>query len=318
MTRKAPASKAATATNNAAWKRGRPALSVLIPFFRDDPCDLLARLDEESEIQGGSVEIVVLDDGSGDKALTARVANQIKAMRLPARFVSLAANEGRSRGRNRLAGEARAGSFLFLDADMRPDHRRFLQTWADLVAHEDPGVAFGGFSLEQASHAAEFAVHRAMAQRAECVPYTERARQPEKYVYTSNLLVRRDAFAAEAFASDFTGWGWEDVEWGMRIARRYRVVHLDNPATHLGLDTVEQLAAKYEQSVDNFARVVRRHPAIVRGYPSYKAARLLKRTPGLNTFRGWFKTVALSTRVPVRARAFSLRLYRAALYAEAV
>ena len=323
MTRKAPARKvpidgAATAINNAAWKGGRPALSVLIPFFRDDPCELLARLDEEAEIQGGSVEIVVLDDGSGDKALAKRVAAQVKATRLPARFVSLAVNEGRSRGRNRLAAEARAGSFLFLDADMRPDHRRFLQTWADLVAREDPAVAFGGFSLDQASHAAEFAVHRAMARSAECVSYTERARQPEKYVYTSNLLVRRDAFEAEAFASDFTGWGWEDVEWGMRIARRFRVVHLDNPATHLGLDTVEQLAAKYEQSVDNFARVVERHPAVVSTYPSYKAARFLKRTPGLNTFRGWFKDIALSARVPVKARAFSLRLYRAALYAEAV
>ena len=310
--------KTETLTENAAWKRAKPALSVLIPFFRDDPCELLTLLDEEAQAQGGSVEIVVLDDGSADEALAARVAACVKGMALPARFVNLAANEGRSRGRNRLAGHARAGSFLFLDADMRPDSRRFLQTWTDLVAREDPAVAFGGFSLVQASNAAEFAVHRAMAARAECVPYTERARQPEKYVYTSNLLVRRDAFAAETFASDFTGWGWEDVEWGMRIARRFRVVHLDNPATHLGLDTVEQLAAKYEQSVDNFARVVRRHPAIVRGYPSYKAARILKRTPGLATFRRWFRSVALTAGLPVKARAFSLRLYRAALYAEAV
>lgn len=312
------APKPETLTDNAAWKRAKPALSVLIPFFRDDPCELLALLDEEAQAQGGSVEIVVLDDGSGDKALATRVAASVRGMALPARFVKLAANEGRSRGRNRLAGHARGGSFLFLDADMRPDSRRFLQTWADLVAREDPAVAFGGFSLVQASNAAEFAVHRAMAARAECVPYTERARQPEKYVYTSNLLVRADAFAAEAFADDFKGWGWEDVEWGMRIARRFRVVHVDNPATHLGLDTVEQLAAKYEQSVDNFARVVRRHPAIVRGYPSYKAARILKRTPGLATFRRWFRGLALTRRLPVKARAFSLRLYRAALYAEAV
>jgi glycosyltransferase involved in cell wall biosynthesis len=309
---------AETRADNAAWKSGRPALSVLIPFFRDDPTELLARLDEEAGIQGGSVEVVVLDDGSGDPALTKRITAAVKAMRLPGRFVSLAANEGRSRGRNRLAGHARGGSFLFLDADMRPDHRRFLQTWSDLVAREDPAVAFGGFSLDQSPADARFAVHRAMSLRAECVPYTQRARQPEKYVYTSNLLVRRDAFQAEAFADDFKGWGWEDVEWGMRIARRFRVVHLDNPASHLGLDTVEGLTAKYEQSVDNFGRVVRRHPHIVQGYPSYRAARFLKRTPGLPAWRGWFKRLALTAALPVKARAFSLRLYRAALYAEAV
>lgn len=305
-------------TSNAAWRKARPALSVLIPFFRDDPCELLALLDEEHGALGGSAEVVVLDDGSGDAALAARVAAQVKAMKKPARFVRLSANEGRSLGRNRLAAHARGGSFLFLDADMRPDSRRFLHTWAELIAREDPAVAFGGFSLLQASEAREFAVHRAMATRAECVPYTERARQPEKYVFTSNLLVRRDAFEAETFASDFTGWGWEDVEWGMRIARRFRVVHVDNPATHLGLDTVEQLAAKYEQSVDNFARVVRRHPAVVMTYPSYRAARMLKRTPGRSTWRPWLKGLALASNLPVKARAFSLRLYRAALYAEAV
>jgi len=307
-----------TVTDNGPWKRAKPALSVLIPFFRDDPVELAAALDEESAAMEASVEVVIMDDGSGDADLAHRVTAQVKAMRLPARFVRLHANEGRARGRNRLAGHARAGSFLFLDSDMRPDDRRFLATWADLVAREDPAVAFGGFSLKTAPDAPSFAVHRAMAAKSECIPYIERARQPEKYVYTSNLLVRRDAFAAEAFADDFKGWGWEDVEWAMRIARRFRVVHVDNPATHLGLDTVEGLAAKYEQSVENFARVVRRHPHIVRGYPSYRVARILKQAPGLGAWRPWLKRLALSAGLPVKARAFSLRLYRAALYAEAV
>lgn len=307
-----------TLTDNAAYAAARPALSVLIPFFRDDPCQLLAALDEEAAALEGSVEVVVLDDGTGDAELAARVEAQAQGMRLPVRFARLHANEGRSRGRNRLAGHARGGSFLFLDSDMRPDDRRFLQAWADLVAREDPAVAFGGFSLKSAPDAPTYAVHRAMAARSECIPYTERARQPEKYVYTSNLLVRADAFAAEAFADDFKGWGWEDVEWAMRVARRYPVVHVDNPATHLGLDTVERLAAKYEQSVENFARVVRRHPHIVRGYPSYRVARILKALPALAAWRPLLKKLALTAGLPVKARAFSLRLYRAALYAEAV
>ncbi|HEY0053580.1 MAG TPA: glycosyltransferase family 2 protein, partial [Caulobacteraceae bacterium] len=72
------------------------------------------------------------------------------------------------------------------------------------------------------------------------------------------------------------------------------------------------------QSVGNFARVVARHPEIVSGYPSYKAARLLKRAPGLHAVRPWLKRAALGERLPPKARAFSLRLYRAALYADVV
>ena len=305
-------------TDSRAWKTAKPAVSVLIPFLRDDPAELLNLLDEEAASVGGAVEIVVLDDGTRDAALTARLAGQIKAMALPVRLITLTVNEGRSVGRNRLASAARGGSLLFLDSDMRPDHRRFLHDWADLAAREDPAVAFGGFSLLQAPTDARFAVHRAMAAKSECVPWMERARQPEKYVYTSNLLVRRDVFEAEAFDPGFTGWGWEDVEWAMRVSRRFRVVHLDNAATHMGLDTVASLAGKYEQSAPNFARMAERHPAIVAAYPSYRAARLLKRLPGLPGFRRMMRRGAETGWLPVAARAFSLRLYRAALYADAV
>ena len=305
-------------TDSPAWKSAKPAVSVLIPFLRDDPSDLLNLLDEEAASVGGAVEIVLLDDGTKDAALTARLAGRIKAMALPIRLITLPANEGRSIGRNRLASAARGGSLLFLDSDMRPDHRRFLRDWADLAAREDPAVAFGGFSLLQAPTDARFAVHRAMAAKSECVPWMERAKQPEKYVYTSNLLVRRDVFEAEAFDPGFTGWGWEDVEWAMRVSRRFRVVHLDNAATHMGLDTVAALAGKYEQSAPNFARMARRHPGIVAAYPSYKAARLLKRLPGLPWLRGQMRRTAERDWLPVAARAFSLRLYRAALYADAV
>jgi glycosyltransferase involved in cell wall biosynthesis len=305
-------------TDSPAWKTAKPAVSVLIPFLRDDPAELLNLLDEEAASVGGAVEIVVLDDGTRDAALTTRLAGQIKAMALPVRLITLTVNEGRSIGRNRLASAARGGSLLFLDSDMRPDHRRFLRDWADLAAREDPAVAFGGFSLLQAPTDARFAVHRAMAAKSECVPWMERARQPEKYVYTSNLLVRRDVFEAEAFDPGFTGWGWEDVEWAMRVSRRFRVVHLDNAATHMGLDTVASLAGKYEQSAPNFARMAERHPAIVAAYPSYRAARLLKRLPGLPGFRRMMRRGAETGWLPVAARAFSLRLYRAALYADAV
>ena len=305
-------------TDNRHWKRARPALSVLIPFLRDDPSELLGLLDEEASFLGGAVELIVLDDGTRDPELTARLTALAATMTLPVRLITLATNEGRSQGRNRLSTAARGGSYLFLDSDMRPDHRRFLKAWTDLVAAEDPAVAFGGFSLLQASTAPRFSVHRAMAERSECVPYIERAKQPEKYVYTSNLLVRRDVFEAETFDAGFTGWGWEDVDWAMRVSRRFRVVHLDNAATHMGLDDVESLARKYEQSAPNFARVVSRHPDIVSTYPSYRAAKMLKRLPGLDALRPWMKRAAIADWLPTPARAFSLRLYRAALYAEAV
>jgi glycosyltransferase involved in cell wall biosynthesis len=308
----------AVLTFSPAWPDARPALSVLTPFLRDDPSELLALLDQEADALKGRVEIVLLDDGTADPALTARLTAQIKAMRLPVQLITLTANEGRSIGRNRLATAARGASLLFLDSDMRPDHDRFLGVWADLVQALGPAVAFGGFSLLQAPDEARFAVHRVMAARSDCVPHGQRALQPEKYVFTSNLLVRRDVFEAEAFDPGFTGWGWEDVEWAMRVGKRFSIIHVDNPATHMGLDTVAQLIGKYEQAAPNFARMADRHPEVVAAYPSYKAARLIRKVPGRGLMRTVLKGAAQADWLPVSARAFSLRLYRTALYAEAV
>jgi glycosyltransferase involved in cell wall biosynthesis len=304
-----------TLTDNKGWKSARPAISILIPFFRDDPERLLAALDQEKV---GGIEIVLLDDGSGDAALADRVAAQVKAMRLPARFVALHQNEGRAAGRNRLASNARGQWLLFLDSDMLPDRPNFLASWLGLVISDRPAVAFGGFSLDQAPLIRDHALHRAMALKSDCVPLAERAATPEKYVYTSNLLVRRDVFETEAFDEGFTGWGWEDVEWAMRVSRQHYIMHIDNTATHLGLDKAPVIAAKYEQSAKNFARVVAAHHDIVSTYPTYRAARMLKWAPLRFVWRPALKLIALSSLIPIKLRAFSMRLYRAALYVEAV
>ena len=228
----------ARTSDSPAYGAARPILSVLVPFLRDDPAPLVERLDAEAAALAGAVELVVLDDGTGDAGLTAALTRQIGEARLPVRLISLTANEGRSRGRNRLASAARGQTWLFLDSDMQPDRPDFLQAWVALIREDDPAVAFGGFSLLQASTDAQFAVHRALAQRSECLPVEVRRLTPEKYVYTSNLLVRRDVFESEAFDPGFSGWGWEDVEWAMRVSRSCPVLHVDIPATHMGLDTV--------------------------------------------------------------------------------
>lgn len=304
----------ATLFENAPWAAAQPRLSVLIPFKGDDPRNLLAALAQESV----AVEIVLLDDGTGDDALSDALQALIADLPLPIRLVTLAVNEGRAKGRNRLVSHARAGHFLFLDSDMAPDSGDFLSAWLALIAQDNPAVAFGGFSLQQVEPRRDQALHRAMAAHSDCLSAAERSLSPEKHVFTSNLLVRRDVFAAEGFDEGFAGWGWEDVEWGMRVARRWPIVHIDNTATHLGLDPASVIAAKYEQSAANFARVVAAHPEVVSAYPSYRAAKILRRVPLRGLWRPLIKAFALNDLAPLPSRAFAMRLYRAALYAEAV
>jgi glycosyltransferase involved in cell wall biosynthesis len=304
--------------DNARWPKAQPRLSVLIPFLRDDPTRVMRALDREARALDGAVELVALDDGTNDLALTERVNLAIDDLALPARLITLTDNQGRAKGRNLMAARSRGAWLLFLDSDMLPDSPDFLKTYLALIAAEGPAVACGGFSLNQTPRQPQYALHRRMALATDCAPAEIRRRTPEKYVFTSNLLIRRDVLEQEVFDEAFSGWGWEDVEWAMRVSRRRAIVHIDNTATHLGLDTAAAMAVKYEQSVANFARVVAQHHDLVSRYPSYRVARMLKPLPWRRAWRALLKRFALIEQAPLSARAIAMRLYRAALYAEAV
>ena len=303
-------------TDSTAWAAATPRLSVLVPFYGHDPRGLIRRLELQARLLPGAVELVVLDDADPNARLGDAVEAQVAGLGAPARLIRLAANAGRAKGRNTLVRHARAPHLLFLDSDMAPDAPNFLARWVEL-AQAGADVAFGGFTVDAAPASPATAVHRALARRSDCLSAEVRRRAPEKYVFTSNLLVRRAVIEAEPFDESFSGWGWEDVEWAMRVSRRWRIQHVDNTATHLGLDTVEALARKYEQSAANFARVRAAHPEILARYPSFRAAQLLKRAPFRGAWRPALRELARCP-APLPLRTLALKLYRAGLYAEVV
>ncbi|MBV9511611.1 MAG: glycosyltransferase, partial [Caulobacteraceae bacterium] len=168
-----------TRSQNASFAEAAPRLSVLTPFFRDDPRPLLAALDREALRLGGTVEVIILDDGSNDAKLAAAVAEAARDMALPTQFICLRNNLGRARGRNRMAAEARGQWLLFLDSDMLPDSPDFLRVYLDLIAAEAPAVTFGGLSMLQATRARDRALHRRMSLQTDCTPAVARAQSPE-------------------------------------------------------------------------------------------------------------------------------------------
>jgi hypothetical protein len=78
------------------------------------------------------------------------------------------------------------------------------------------------------------------------------------------------------------------------------------------------MAAKFEQSAANFARMLSLHPETVSRYRCFRAARLLKHVPLRGLWQPACKAVALSNKLSLRARAFAMRMYRASLYMDAV
>lgn len=303
---------------NGIWADLKPELSVLIPFLNDDPTALVQALCNEADSIGSRVEIVLFDDGTGSAKLTAELTSLVQSSAISARLITAEQNLGRAKGRNQMARSARGEYLLFLDADMLPDSANFLAQWFEFIVESKAKIAFGGFSLKQAPAEKAYIVHRAMALKSDCTPAHIRELQPEKHLYTSNLMVRSDVFEVHSFDENFKGWGWEDVEWAMRVSDHHEINHPDITATHMGLDAVPTLMRKYEQSASNFARVARLHPHLVQNYPSYKVAKAIQKRGMAVPVATVSRWIAKQAWMPVGIRGLNLRVYRSALYAVAL
>lgn len=278
------------------------AISVLIPVYNWRVEDLAASLGRE--IAGTAleedVELIVLDDGSSDaEAVAANRRAMAPLSRIGARLIELSANVGRSAARNRLIQEARGRYLLFLDADVVPDSPAFLENYLK-YGQKACDVVCGGISYRQCAPQPlrnhDFYLY--YSSRASVASAAQRNLHPWKWLFTSNVMVRRDIVAAVPFEEQYQGYGYEDIDWGVRLARHYAVLHIDNTVTHLGLLTKTQLHGKMLQSIDNFMVFARLHPGHASQMKVARLARILSWLPrwSVDTFARTAGTAFMSLR----------------------
>ncbi len=301
--------------NAAGMKMSRPRLSILAPFYKDDPVPLVLALCDQIETASDCVEIVLFDDGEPDPALNRTVERTISQLNFPACLVTSGRNVGRAAARNRLAMAARGEWLLYLDADMDVP-QAFIDTYIAAMDHAGFDAVFGGYEPGPA-HDPRHRLHAALAATSDVHDAASRTRIGATAVCSSNLLVRRSLMEAVPFDDSFTGWGWEDVDWAVRADQHGVLSHLDNPARHDGWQDVSTLLSKYRDAATNYALLLDKHPQLAR-LPGAKAANWLRRIPGQSLLRGLWASMARARLFPMRARTLALKLWRASWAAEAL
>lgn len=240
-------------------------LTVLIPVYNWDLSALLLRLVEEADAfdLSGKIEVNVLDDGSSDRALLARNDALFARNRRPyLAYSRLEHNVGRSAIRNLLAAKAKGHFLLFLDCDVLPDSDRFLREYLGYAEQGRFDVVCGGVSYRtRFLNGPEFDYHAYLGNRKEVKAAAERNLAPWRHILTSNIMVRKSVFLGMPFDERFTGYGYEDIEWGVRLAEKFRMLHIDNTASHLGLVTKAKAYEKMRNSVPNYLLLKSLHPA---------------------------------------------------------
>jgi glycosyltransferase involved in cell wall biosynthesis len=261
----------------------RLQMSILIPVFNWDLSLLLPSLVAEIDQfrLGGKLEVIVIDDHSSDGSLRSRNETLLAGLAKPyLRHSMLERNLGRAAIRNLLAAEASGEFLLFLDCDVLPDAPDFIRSYLSFAESGAFDVVSGGISYRtRVLEGREFDYHAYLGGRKEVKAAAVRNREPWRHILTSNIMVRKSVFQATPFDERFTGYGYEDVEWGARLAEKFKILHLDNTASHLGLVTKARSHEKMCNSVSNYLLLKSLRPEAFHASSISKVVRLLESVP---------------------------------------
>ena len=193
--------------DNAAWRDAAPRLSVLVPFFRDDPRPLVAALDAQAQGHGGAVELVLLDDAGGDAALSDAVEHAVASSR-PPRPAGPARRQRRPSRRAQHAGRTRPCAAL---AVRRRRHAARAGGLPRPLAGGRRDRCAGGLRRLHRLTRTPTRVLRpapcAVRPPATASPRRRGRGSRRRTVASSNLLVRRGVLEAEPFDAGLPGLG---------------------------------------------------------------------------------------------------------------
>ncbi len=238
-------------------------LSICIPIYNQHVKPLVTTLHKQAATLNAPVSIELLDDGS-DEAY--RQQNR-SLQNLPlVRYEEMPSNLGRSRIRNLLAEKASHPYLLFLDCDTGVDDEGFLNTYTSLLKHSK--VICGGHRYGACPDDPKLHLHWKVGSFREAKRAKTRQKKPYRSFMTANFLIEREVFLDIRFREEIQGYGHEDTLFGYDLKkRRLKILHIDNPVLHLGLEPAGLFLKKTEEGLENLLKtyaLVQKDPVYVR------------------------------------------------------
>ncbi|MEO0776809.1 MAG: glycosyltransferase [Bacteroidota bacterium] len=234
-------------------------LSILLPIYNFDVRQLVRDLERQCREAQMPYEILCYDDRSGEKYR--RLNRQIGD--LPGvSYQELPENVGRSSIRNLLGRAARHDYLLFIDCDsqvVRPD---YLQKYQQ-AARPDTILCGGRVYSRIPPQSLDHYFHWYYGRRREQKLASERAQTPYNAFLTHHFVIPKALFLDIQFEESLREYGHEDTLFGLELKKRgHRIVHLDNPLEHIGLEKTPVFLAKSRQALDNLGLITRQNLGI--------------------------------------------------------
>ena len=227
-------------------------LSILIPIYNFDVTDLVLELNNQALAANIKYEIILLDDASTDSF---REINRNLSQQNHIKYIEETDNIGRSKIRNKLASLASYPYLLFMDCDsqiLNPDYIAIYLNYC-----EEDIVVYGGRVYSQRRPAeTELLLRWKHGRSREEFTIDERIKSPNKSFMTNNFLISISLFNKIRFNEEMEGYGHEDTLFGYDLKKNnIKVLHIDNPLVHIGLESNSLFLIKTRESIHNLKNI---------------------------------------------------------------
>lgn len=223
-------------------------ISILIPTYNFDICDLVLDLQQQCEKIDLPFEILCFDDLSEKNF---QVRNRKVQTWKNVVYKELSEKHGRSKIRNVLADAAQYEYLLFMDCDSKVVKTDFIQAY---LAGIQPNLVLYGGRVYQAKspQLSTLFLHWYYGKKREEASKVERERSPYHSFMTNNFLIPKAIFQKIRFNETLTQYGHEDTLFGLALQQNdIPIQHLDNPLEHLGLETAQVFLDKSQKAIEN-------------------------------------------------------------------
>jgi len=220
-------------------------ISILIPTYNFDIFPLVSSLHEQAKKLTIEYEIICLDDASKKYNIENQKINTLEHCS----YTFLEKNIGRSAIRNLLAKKARFENLLFLDADVIPIEEDFVSNYVSQIDSEEK-VVYGGIRYQKDKPSKDQILRWVYGNSREALPVEVRQKNPYLAFLTLNFMIKKSVFKTVSFNEEIPNLRHEDTLFSYDLKKTgIKVVHIENPVYHLGLESSKVFLRKSEEAL---------------------------------------------------------------------
>ena len=260
-------------------------LSILIPTYNYNVFPLVENLYNQCVICKIPFEIIVFDDASQHHFDNDKI-NSLKNCS----FKVLGKNIGRSAIRDLLAKTAKYDWLLFLDADVLPENKFFIQKYLNEMQINSYQIIVGGYRYEDQKPNEDQILRWKYGKDREYALAEIRNTKPYHYIFSGNILLQKSIFVEANYSGEENLYGM-DIYFSYKIfENKYRILHIDNFIFHLGLENNQQFFNKSLKAVESRMYLYNKYPDVLAVSPLLQHYLKLKKYGSASLFKFWFKT----------------------------